>query len=155
MNGEVLLLFQLAVAHHLLTQVTHLDIQGALVEQSGECLEHLTKQLVARILLVVIIDALAQYAAMNQQEWWEDKRAVAHDTQQMAHHSSLVVGDHHHIRLLAGSLSANLKESAAVEEVGFIQLRQVFKFAVYGRRQLVHTAKIVKKNHKLHRINRD
>ena len=150
-----MLLFQLSIARHLLTQVTHLDIQGAFVEQSGERLEHLAEQLVARIILVVIIDTLAQHTTMDQQEWRKDKCTVAHDTQQMAYYSSLIVGDHHHIRLLTGSLSAYLEESAAVEEVGIVQLRQVFKFAVNGRRQLVHTAKIVKKNHKVYRINRD
>jgi hypothetical protein len=92
---------------------------------------------------------------VDEQKWREDERAIAYNAKQMAHHPSFLICDDHHIRLLAGNFPAYLEESAAVKEVGIIQLRQVLLFTVYSRRQLVHTAKIVKKYHKEPSINRD
>ena len=65
MYGEEVLLFQLLVTHHLLAQVTHLQIGRTVAQCLCQCLEHQTEELVARILVVVIL-TFAQHAAVDE-----------------------------------------------------------------------------------------
>lgn len=127
---EELLLLQLLVARHFLTQVTHLDIHRAVADRLCQRLEHQAEELVARILVVAVVHAFTKHSAMDEQ--WEEERAVADDAQKVANHLATLVFDNHHIWLLTRCLPRQFEESRAVEVVRFIEHRQFFALAVDG-----------------------
>ena len=149
-NREEILLFQLLVTGHLLTEVADFDIECAVTQYFGQRLEHQAEEQVARILFVMIVYALTQHAAVNEQG--EEERSETDDAEQVAHHFVFLVGDNHHIGFLTRCLPHHLKESPAVEEIIIFQSGQVFVLPIDNGLKSIHIAKINKKRHRTLRL---
>ena len=70
---------------------------------------------------------------MNQQKRREKLCTESDDAQHVTNHTTILIGSDYHHRLLTGSLTGNLEQFAAVEEIAFIQFGQPIALGVKGR----------------------
>ena len=82
-HWEETLLSQLAIAKHLLTEITHLNVEREIVDGLVEFGYHLAEQLIGRI-VTLGIDAFTKHAAVDEDKGWKPHWPYMLDCQQVA-----------------------------------------------------------------------
>jgi hypothetical protein len=82
---------------------------------------------------------------MDNQKWGNYQSSVTNDTQHVADNMPFGISGDYHDRLLTGGLSCDVEQFTAMEEITFIQSRQLFAALVERCLQSFHAAKIIKK----------
>ena len=129
-DGEIVVVAEVAVAKHLLGEVTDFDVKSFGVQSLRQCCQHLPEKFV---LFVVAfgIGTFAHHPAVHEDERGNEGGTVADRCQQLADHPSRFIGTDHHIGLHLGRGGTDEEQLAAVEEVAFLHLRQLVRTAVY------------------------
>ena len=145
MHGEIIVLAELFVGEHLLRKVAELNVKNFLVEFLSEGSHHFTKQLVFSV-GTVGIDAFAQHPTLDKHEGWQEGCAVTDHRQQVTQYTSVFIGADRHVGLHPWGSGTDGEQLSAMEEIAFVQWRQLLCTRINMCLYSFHATNILKKS---------